>query len=226
MKRAICLMVLATVATATGCGDDDSAPETPITTPTVDDTPTEISKQEFITGGDGVCAEVNAALGGLESTGSSPTAIAGQRADLYEGMVERLRDLGTPDDDVGLDEVFSAADDLVSAERDAADAAEDGDDTALAAAQSEAATAGENFGETAASYGFDDCGQGATATSAAPTAPATAAPVVPAAPVPTTPVAPAVPAPAPDPGSTGAGGGTTGGGSGGGTSGSGGVGPG
>jgi hypothetical protein len=228
MKRAICLIVAA-AAVLSACGGDDSAPETPITTPTVEDTSGELSKEQFITQGDGICAEVNAGLGGV-SEGSS--SAASQRAALYDGMVERLRDLGSPDDDAGLDEFFSAADDLVDAEQSAADATEDGDDSALAAAQAEAGTAAEDFSEAAASYGFEDCGQGATSTVTAPTAPATAAPVTPAAPVPTTPTAPAAPAPAPapDPGTTGTGGGTTGGGTaggtGGGSSGSGGVGPG
>ena len=225
MKCAICLLAFSASVLAAGCGGEDSAPETPITTPTVEDTSSRISKEEFITGGDGVCAEVNAALGSLSA---EPASAAGQRADLYEGMVDRLRDIGTPDDDTGLDEFYDAADDLVAAEQDAADAAQDGDDTALAAAQTEAATAGENFSEAAASYGFEDCGQGATSTVTAPSAPVTDAPVVPAEPVPTTPAAPV--APAPDPGTTGAGGGTTGDTGGaagtGGTSGSGGVGPG
>ncbi len=225
MKRALCLMAFSAAALGSGCGGDDSAPETPVTTPTVEDAPSEISKEEFVTGGDGVCAEVNAALGSLEGTTTSSSSVAGQRADLYEGMVDRLRDLGTPDDEAGLDELFSSADDLVAAEQDAADAAEDGDDAALAAAQTEAGTAAESFSEAAASYGFEDCGQGASAPVTAPSAPVTAAPVVPAEPVPSTPVAPAAPAPAPDPGSTGAGGGTTGGGTPG-SSGSGGVGPG
>ena len=224
MKRAICLMILLAAAVTAGCGGDDSEPETPVTTPTVDEAPSQVSKEAFITGGDGVCAEVNAALGSL----STETTSAGQRADLYDGMVDRLRDIGTPDDDTGLDEFYDAADDLVAAEQDAADAAQDGDDAALAAAQTEAATAGENFSEAAASYGFEDCGQGATSTVTAPSAPVTDAPVVPADPVPTTPAAPV--APAPDPGTTGAGGGTTGDTGGaagtGGTSGSGGVGPG
>jgi hypothetical protein len=226
MKRAICLMVFSAATLGSGCGDDDSAPETPVTTPTVEDAPSEISKEAFLTGGDGVCAEVNAALGTLEGTTTGSSSVAGQRADLYDGMVDRLRDLGAPGDDAGLDEFFDTAEDLVTAEQDAADAAEDGDDTALAAAQAEAATAAESFSEAAASYGFEDCGQGASAPVTAPSAPVTAAPVAPAEPVPATPAAPATPTPAPDPGSTGAGGGTTGGETGGGSSGSGGVAPG
>jgi hypothetical protein len=215
-------------ALVAGCGGDDSAPETPVTTPTVDQTPSQVSKEQLITEGDGVCAEVNAALGALSS---DDTSAAGQRADLYEGMADRLRDLGTPDDDAGLDEVLNAAGDLVAAEQDAADAAADGDDTALAAAQTAASTAAQDFSSAASSYGFEECGQGPSATApvTAPTGPSTAAPVVPAEPVPTAPATPVAPTPAP--GTTGAGGGTTGSGGGtgggsGGTSGSGGVGPG
>jgi uncharacterized membrane protein YgcG len=214
-------------ALVAGCGDDDSAPETPVTTPTVDQGPSQVSKEQLITEADGVCAEVNAALGALSS---DDTSAADQRADLYQGMVERLRDLGTPNDDAGLDEVLNAADDLVAAEQDAADAAADGDDTALVAAQTAASTADQDFSSAASSYGFEDCGQGPSAVTpvTAPTSPSTAAPVVPAEPVPTAPATPFAPAPGTTGsggGTTGSGGGTTGGGSGG-TSGSGGVGPG
>jgi hypothetical protein len=228
MKRAICLMSLASAAVFAGCGGgDDSTPETPIATPTVQ-TPANLSKDQFITQGDGFCAEVNAALGSISSDSSTGTSsAAGQTADLYEGMLEHLRGLGTPDDDTGLDDFYSAGDDLVAAEQDADDAAQSGDDTALASAESAAASAQSAFASAASSYGFQDCGQGpTTSTSPAPTA---TVPVTPVAPATTT---PSTVTPAPTPGSTGSGGGTTGTGTGGGstgtggTSGSGGVGPG
>lgn len=214
MKRAICLIALAGTAIAVGCGDDESAPDARVTTPTVEDTSTEISKEELITGGDGVCAEVNAALGGLESSDSDPAIAAGQRADLYDGMVERMRDLGTPDDDAGLDEVFDAGDDLVASTAEAADAAEEGDVPAWNAVQDEISTASESFAGAAGSYGFDDCGQGSAALVTTRTSGAIAAPSDPAASAAATPEIPVAPAPAPapdaDPGTTGSGGGTTG----------------
>jgi uncharacterized membrane protein YgcG len=234
MKRAIWLMTVFSVALLgiAGCGDDDSAPETKIVTPTVD-APGQQSKEQFITEADGICAEVNAALGSLsESTTTSEADAASQRADLYEGMMDRLRGLATPDDDAGLDQFLSAGDELAAAEADAAQAAQDGDDTSLAAAESDAAAAGTTFSSAATDYGFEDCGQGATTPSTTVTSPSTAAPVVPAEPVPAAP-APAPVTPTTSPGSTGTGGGTTGSGTdtgggttGDGTSSSGGVGPG
>jgi hypothetical protein len=219
-------MTLVPVVLLAGCGGDDSAPETPIVTPTVEE-PTELSKEQLITAGDGVCAEVNAALGSLSSEATDAASAAGQRADLYEGMMDRLRDLGVPEDRAGLDEVLSAGDDLIEAEQDAEEAAVDGDDTALASAESEAATAGATFSDAATSFGFEDCGQGPTAPVTAAPDPSATAPVVPAEPVPTTPAAPVTPAPpsggaGTDTGTDGGGTGDTGGT----TGGSGGVGPG
>jgi hypothetical protein len=230
MKRAICLMTLVPAALFASCGGGDSAPETPIPTPTVS-TPSKLTKEQFIKEADGFCAEVNAALGSLSNSSTSSASAAGQRADLYRELIDDLRGLGTPDDQTGLDEFFSAGDDIASAEESADQATQNGDDAALASAESEAASAESAFSSAASAYGFQECGQGPTTPSS--TTPSSAVPVTPAAPaapVTTAPIAPAAP-----PGTTGAGGGTagtgtgTGGGStgtGGTTGGSGGVGPG
>jgi hypothetical protein len=224
-------MTLVPAAIFAGCGGgSDSTPETPIVTPTVK-TPSSLTKEQFIKEADGICAEVNAALGSISDSSTSSSSAVTQRADLYTGMIERLRGLGTPNDETGLDEFFSASDDIVSAQKQAEQASQDGDDAALASAETQAASAESAFSSAAGSYGFQECGQGPTTPSS--TTPSSAAPVTPAAPaapVTTTPTVPATP-----PGTTGAGGGTagtgtgTGGGStgtGGTTGGSGGVGPG
>jgi hypothetical protein len=208
MKRAICLMAFAPVVLLAACGGDGDDTTTPALTPTVE-TPQNLSKAEFIQQGDGICAEVNAALGTLTSAGTDVSAAASQRADLYEGMIDRIRGLGKPSDETGLDDFLNAGDDLVAAEK-------AGSDTASALA---------DFQSAASDYGFQDCGQGPSAPSTSATAPsAPGAPVAPVTPV--TPVAPATPAPAPTTPSAPSGGAGTGGGTGGGTSGSGGVGPG
>ena len=211
MKRAICLIALMPVLASAGCGGggDDSTPTTIPAATT--ETPKQLSKDQFISQGDGFCGEVNAALDGLGSGDSD------QAASLYKGLLEHLRGLGTPDDDSGLDEFYSAGEDLVSAEE----------------GNGDVATAESAFSSAASSYGFQECGSGSapstSASGATGVAPPTATtPVVPA-PTTTVPAAPVTPAPAP--GATGAGGGTagTGGGStgtGGTTGGSGGVGPG
>ena len=212
MKRAICLLALVPALLSFGCGGggDDSTPTTIPAATT--ETPKQLSKDQFISQGDGFCGEVNAALAGLGSGDSD------QAASLYKGLLEHLRGLGTPDDDSGLDEFYSAGDDLISAEE----------------GNGDVASAESAFSSAASSYGFQECGSGSapstSASGATGVAPPTATtPVVPAAPTTTVPAAPVTPAPAP--GATGAGGGTagTGGGStgtGGTTGGSGGVGPG
>jgi hypothetical protein len=240
-------MTLIPAALVLGCGGgDDSTPKTEIVSPTVQE-PTALSKEQFIKQADGICAEVNAALGTLSNTTSSAID-ARQRADLYQGLIEKLRGLGRPKDDSGLDQVLSDGDDIVSAQKQAEQATRNGDDTALASAQSEASSAEAAFSSAADSYGFKECGQGPSTSSSTVTTPSSGVPATPSAPVTTTPapVAPSAPtggAPTPAAptgsatsgggttggGTTGtgtAGGGATGGGATGGTSGSGGVGPG
>lgn len=196
-------------------------------------TPT-LSKEEYIAQANAICAEVNAAIGTVDSTTSDAASQIGQSADLYFGMVERLRGLGDPQDGAGLTPVLNAADDIAQAEQDAQLAAERGDDGALSAAQSDAASALEEFRSAAQAYGLDDCGSAPSAPAATNPGAATSEPSAPAATTPSS----ATPAPAPAPtaptgGTAGgtAGGGTTGGGGGGSTGGtapppSGGVGPG
>ncbi|HWM56117.1 MAG TPA: hypothetical protein VNO20_12110 [Solirubrobacterales bacterium] len=158
---------LAALAIA-GCGGGDdetteSAPEATIPTTTA------LTKDELIEQGDAICAEVNAAIGGI---GASETEVAGgtagQVADLYVGMVESLKRLGTPAETDGYPEFSSAADALSQAEGEVKLAAERGDSTGLATAESGASTALTSFQSEAQSYGFEDCG-------AAPSAPVSGA---------------------------------------------------
>lgn len=229
MKRVICLLVSVSIALfASGCGgDDDSLPETPVLTPT-SEAPTDLSKEEFISQADGVCAEVNAAVGAVDLASTDAASQLGQKADLYEGMIERIRNLGQPDDDAGLSEILIAGDELVQAEKDAQLAAERGDDAGVATAEEDAASALASFQSAAAAYGFEECGQDPSASSTIPAAPGDAAPVVPAptAPAPVAPAPPPAPPAGPSGGAGGASGEDTGGDPGGGNAGSGGIGPG
>jgi hypothetical protein len=217
-----------------GCGGgDDSPSESSNLTPTAA-TPT-LSKADFISQADDICAEVNAAVGTVDSGTTDAASAVGQKADLYEGMIERIKGLGDAASDSALSDFFSSGDDLVQAEKDAQLAAERGDDAGLATAESDASTALSSFQSAAQSYGFQECGQGPSApTTSTPGVPATGTVVPPTtttpgpvAPAPAAPVAPAPPPPAPPSGGAGTGGGAAGGGSsGGGSSGSGGIGPG
>lgn len=153
---------LAALAIA-GCGGGDdetteSAPEATIPTTTA------LTRDELIEQGDAICAEVNAAIGGI---GASETEVAGgtagQVADLYVGMVESLKRLGTPAETDGYPELSSAADALSQAEGEVKLAAERGDSAGLATAESSASSALASFQSEAQSYGFEDCGEGPSA---------------------------------------------------------------
>lgn len=152
---------LAALAIA-GCGggDDDSTESTPTATiPTI----TAPTKEELISQGDAICAEVNAAVGGLGEGTGEEGGVTGQAADLYVGMVESLKRLGTPDEAAGYSEFAAAADALSQAEGEVKLAAERGDSEALATAESSASAALSSFQSAATEYGFEDCSQGPSA---------------------------------------------------------------
>lgn len=145
-----------------GCGGGGGS--VPVSAPvTTTEAPAPLTKEELISQGDGICAEVNAAVGAMSSTESGSVATASQLAQLYSGMVERLKDLGTPSDAAGYSEVVSGGEELAQAERNAALAAERGEEGALASAEAEASAALATFQSAAASYGFEDCSEGPSA---------------------------------------------------------------
>ena len=86
-------MTVPLAALAAGCGGSNSSSPSTVATPTVP-AQTSISKDQFIKEGDGICAEVNAALGSLSSGSASSASLASQRATLYQGMISRLRGSG------------------------------------------------------------------------------------------------------------------------------------
>lgn len=150
---------LALIVVLAGCGgggDDDSTETTAVaTTPTT----TTLGKEEFISQGDAICAEVNAAIGTVGTAeGTEAAALVEQEADLYSGMVDRLRSLGTPDDSSGYPEFIAAADDLAEAEGSAALAAAREDSVALQNAEADVSSAFSTFQAAAEEYGFEDCG--------------------------------------------------------------------
>jgi len=150
-----------------GCGGGGGG-DTETSTPTVEET-TALTKSELITQGDGICAEVNAAVGALSGSETPETAVGESSekvANLYTGMVERLQDLGTPEGDEGdYAKFMEAAEELAKVEGELKLAAEREDVAALEEKGQEAAAALESFQSQAAIYGFEDC-------SAEPSAPA------------------------------------------------------
>lgn len=149
-----------TILAIAGCGGGDDSSEPAPTATAVPET-TALSKGELIVQGDAICAEVNAAIGGLSA--SEAEGSAGRIADLYVGMVESLKRLGTPQETAGYSEFSSAADALSQAEGEVKLASERGDGAALATAESGAGSALASFQSAAQAYGFEDCGEGPSA---------------------------------------------------------------
>src|SRR3982751_627433 len=152
-KKTILLALAALVVLLlAGCGGGGET-ETP-TTPTIEE-PAALTKDELITQGDGVCAEVNAAVGALSSSESesSSSETSEKVANLYIGMVERLQDLGAPEGEEAEYEKFSeATEELGQVEADLKLAAEREDEAALEEKGQEAAAALEEFQTQAAAY--------------------------------------------------------------------------
>lgn len=139
---AIAIIAAVGLVGAAGCGggDDegDAAPE-PVETTTE---PASITKAQLITQGDGICAEVNAAVGTIAASESADETIKEtQISDIYSGMAERLDELGTPSDGDAPTAVIMAAQGL--AESDASDGSD----------------ALETFQSAAGEYGFIECGE-------------------------------------------------------------------
>ncbi len=208
------------------CGGD-SSPETLITVPT--QTTAGLSKAEFIAQADATCAEANAAIEQFAAAGQGVSE-ADQIAQLRQGVVDQLNELGPPAEaKATLDQFVAAMQAQVAAGQKIALATERGEDSAQFEAELDSAKADA---ETAASaYGFQECGSqiSSSGTSTSTVTPDTGGAV--------TPAEPSTPAPSTDDsggtpgggigGDTGGGtGGDTGGGTGGTGSGSGGIGPG
>lgn len=141
-----------------GCGGGGDGTET--TTPTVEE-PTALTQDELLTQGDGICAEVNAAVGALtssEGSAESATDNSEKVANLYIGMVERLQDLGAPEGaESDYAKFMEAAEVLAKVEGEMKLAAEREDLAAGEALGQEASAALEEFQSQAAIYGFEDC---------------------------------------------------------------------
>ena len=163
------------------CGGD-SSPETPIVVPT--ETQPSLDKAQFIAQADSVCAEANASIEQFAAAGQGVTE-ADQIAQLRQGMVDQITEVGPPDQDrTTLDQFLKAMADQVSAGQKIGLATQRGEDTTqfeteLDSAKSEAETA-------ASTYGFKECGSpissSGTSTSSAGSTADTGGTVTPSAP--------------------------------------------
>jgi hypothetical protein len=162
VKKTILLLLAALLALAVaGCGGGGDETET--TAAATVEEPQKLTKAELIEQGDGVCAEVNAAVGALSSeiAESAVPETTEKTANLYTGMVERLQELGTPEGAEGKFTSFmEAAEKLAKVEGEVKLAAEREDTVALGEAATEAAPALEEFEAQAEAYGFEECSQG------------------------------------------------------------------
>jgi hypothetical protein len=159
-NKTILLILGAVLALAiAGCGGGGGG-DTETSTPPIEE-PTTLTKDELLQQGDGICAEVNAAVGALsgsETPESSPGDSAEKVANLYIGMVERLQDLGAPEgEEADYAKFMEAGEELAKVEGEAKQAAENEDVAALEETGQEAAAALEGFQSQAAIYGFEDC---------------------------------------------------------------------
>lgn len=166
-KSILFLLAALAALVIAGCGGGDDEPTE--TTPAVTtEEPETLTKAELIEQGDDICAEVNAAVGalGAEAEVEDVPDTIEKSANLYTGMIERIQDLGTPEDDDGsYAEVMEAAEKFAKVEADVKLAAEREDTTALGEAATEAAPALENFQSAAEEYGFEECSEGPGASS-------------------------------------------------------------
>lgn len=153
---------------AAGCGGGGGSESTATAEKTTESKPT-LSKEELITQGDGICAEVNVAVSSVGSSAADTQSQTSQVADLYSGMVQRLKELGAPaESSAEYTEFISAAEELSKVEGEVKLAAEREDTTALGEAATKATPALENFETTAAVYGFEECSEGPHAPTVAP----------------------------------------------------------
>ncbi|MDQ3726511.1 MAG: hypothetical protein M3335_11595 [Actinomycetota bacterium] len=165
-KSALFALAALVALAIAGCGGggDETTDTAPVTTT---EEPTALSKAELIEQGDAICAETNAAVAALgsEVTEEAVPETIEKTANLYVGMVERLQELGTPEDDDGSYPKFmEAAEELAKVEGEIKLAAEREDTVAIGEAAGEAAPALEEFEEQAAVYGFEECSKEPTAT--------------------------------------------------------------
>lgn len=157
------------VLVAAGCGGGGGSDSTAATEAATAEAPTKLTKAELISQGDAICGEVNAAVGSVGASAASTQSQIEQVATLYTGMVSSINELGTPKEGAAEYSEFSAAaEGLAKVEGEIKLAAEREDTAAIGELATEATPALENFQSTAAVFGFEDCSQGPSAPSTAP----------------------------------------------------------
>jgi hypothetical protein len=160
--RLLAVSAAAAALAIAGCGGGggDSSSSVPVTT---EETTAALTKPELITQGDAICAEINAAVGTVGASEAEGSSQVTQEADLYGGLVEKLKGLGEPQESEGYAEFIASAEELAQAENDAKLASERGEESALTEAEENAASALGSFQEAAGEYGFEKCSEAPSA---------------------------------------------------------------
>lgn len=159
--------VLALVLVVSGCGGGGSSSTTAAKKPPKEEA-VKLSKGQFISQGDAICAEVNTAVGSVGESAAEASSQAAQVANLYTGMVQSLQRLGQPSEIEGYSDFMGAAERLAMTENEVKAAAEKENLELLEEASQEAAPAVEEFQQQAAIYGFRDCSEEPHAPTVAP----------------------------------------------------------
>jgi hypothetical protein len=160
--------LLAIVLVASGCGGGGSSSTTTAKKPPKEETVAKLSKGQFISQGDAICAEVNTAVGSVDESAAEASSQTTQIANLYSGMVQSLQRLGQPSEIAGYSEFMGAAEQLAMVENEVKAASEKENPELLEEAAQSSAPAVEEFQQQAAIYGFEDCSEGPHAPAVAP----------------------------------------------------------
>ena len=157
---AVCL---AAAGILVGCADNSPETTLPITAVSTETQATEaLSKTAFIAEADARCAETNAAIQQYVDAGEGFSGAA-EIADLRQGLLDQLKELGPPTEDrATLDEFLTALETQVEAGQQIGEALDAGTDTATY--ETELATARTDAETAAAAYGFKECGTSKTST--------------------------------------------------------------
>jgi hypothetical protein len=161
-------VLLALVLVASGCGGGGSSSTPTAKKPSKEETVPKLSKGQFISQGDAICAEVNTAIGSVGESAAEASSQTTQIANLYSGMVQSLQRLGQPSEIDGYSEFMGAAEQLAMVENEVKSAGEKENLELLEEASQSAVPAVEEFQQQAAIYGFEDCSEGPHAPAVAP----------------------------------------------------------
>lgn len=152
-----------------GCGGGGSSSTTTAKKPAQEAT-AKLTKGQFISQGDAICAEVNTAVGSVGESAAEASSQTTQVANLYIGMVQSLQRLGRPSETEGYAEFTGAVEELAMVENEVKSAAEKENLALLEEASQAAVPAVEEFQQQAAVYGFKECSEGPHAPAVAPEA--------------------------------------------------------